>query len=732
MRKSLTHLGGICLGLLAAGCLMACRSTEIISLPAPESRPPVAPLHAGLHAGFSRVDITPPPGVSIAGNGPEARQSEGFRHRLYVRTILLEDANGERIALVASDLPLMSLLLHRHVASQTVDTHARIGADRLILTATHTHSGPGNFFDADQYNAQGGALPGFDAAFVDFLVNRIADSINEAASGLRPAVARWDTLHVRGLTWNRSLEAFERNPDHPLPERPDRPLTRTELRVRQNGAVDPVMMMLRVDRCGEGWIDCRPKGAYTIFAIHPTGYPAASRLLDGDIPAVLQRALESHVDRFYQVPQDDNGLRFIHVFANGTEGDVSPRHLDGSRCETELRQELSWRPSGPWRPMAPEEWRSPRGWEDRCLEIARKSVNAIGDSLGRRATTLFSRLKETGELSKDIQIRRALETINLRKLGEDGLICPQPLGGLAQAGGAPEDAGTRMMGWEFLGMIPSGMEEGRRAVNRKSSDCHGAKRILLGGLQRRSVGRYGFPEFAQLGVVQIGNLLLATLPWEVTTVAGLRIKKAVKQVGPTEIAHVGVISLSNGYLSYLTTAEEYSAQHYEGASNLYGPRTAEVVTDRLVTLASTLDSHLPTVDVQKIAIRPGRRQSFFALASQGSVPATRTFKTVTCHQNELTASWIDASPGPLLPANGRILRIEKRYSDDGEDTLVVDDHRSVVIRAVRPAKTGYLWRVEWRPDFDATGEYRVVLEAGERRRTVFREHASGWVRCGGN
>jgi neutral ceramidase len=248
-------------------------------------------------------------------------------------------------------------------------------------------------------------------------------------------------------------------------------------------------------------------------------------------------------------------------------------------------------------------------------------------------------------------------------------------------------------------------------------------------LQRRSVGRYGFPEFAQLGVVRIGNVLLATLPWEVTTVAGLRMKRAIMEVAPPGIQHVGILSLSNGYLSYLTTAEEYSAQHYEGASNLFGPRTAEMVTNQIAALASTLDSDAPKMDVQPVVVRPGRHRSFFAMASWGRVPEERVFNSVNCEDNKLVASWIDASPGPLLPADGPILRIESRHADLGTTTAAEDDHRSVVIRAVRPERTGHLWQVAWRPDFNIEGEYRVLLESGTRRSTAFREHASRWVRC---
>ena len=48
-------------------------------------------------AGFGSVDITPPPGLGLSGNGPEGQQARGWRHRLSARAMLLEDSDGERI-----------------------------------------------------------------------------------------------------------------------------------------------------------------------------------------------------------------------------------------------------------------------------------------------------------------------------------------------------------------------------------------------------------------------------------------------------------------------------------------------------------------------------------------------------------------------------------------------------------------------------------------------------------
>ena len=95
---------------LLAGCggVRAWREQAALS-PTPQPR------RGALQAGFGRVDITPPTGVGLTGNGPEGNRAAGYRMRLYARALVLEQATGDRVALVVADLPHISLLLQRRV-----------------------------------------------------------------------------------------------------------------------------------------------------------------------------------------------------------------------------------------------------------------------------------------------------------------------------------------------------------------------------------------------------------------------------------------------------------------------------------------------------------------------------------------------------------------------------------------------------------------------------------------
>src|SRR5256885_17045452 len=132
----------LAVSLVASGCGIA---SHDLQLPSPTSAGPAPAALPGLRAGFGRVDITPPPGVGLAGNGPEGRRAAGYRVRLYARALLLEDRTGERVAFVVADLAQVTPNLHRLTALHIRDSTG-IGADRLVIAATHVHAGPGHFY----------------------------------------------------------------------------------------------------------------------------------------------------------------------------------------------------------------------------------------------------------------------------------------------------------------------------------------------------------------------------------------------------------------------------------------------------------------------------------------------------------------------------------------------------------------------------------------------------------
>ena len=96
-----------------------------------------------------------------------------------------------------------------------------LGADRLVISATHTHGGPAHYFASPNYaGAFSGETTGFDPRVLDFLATRIAGAIARAAETAQPARIAWTHAFVNGgrdrepaIGQNRSVVAHCGNED---------------------------------------------------------------------------------------------------------------------------------------------------------------------------------------------------------------------------------------------------------------------------------------------------------------------------------------------------------------------------------------------------------------------------------------------------------------------------------------------------------------------------------------
>src|SRR5690606_4134785 len=77
-------------------------------------------------------------------------------------------------------------------------------------------------------------------------------------------------------------------------------------------------------------------------------------------------------------------------------------------------------------------------------------------------------------------------------------------------------------------------------------------------------------EIVPVQLVRIGRLYLIGVPGEVTIAAGLRLRRTVAGITGSDLDDVLVAGYANSYFHYVTTPEEYDAQHYEGGSTLFG------------------------------------------------------------------------------------------------------------------------------------------------------------------
>lgn len=686
--------------LALASALIGC-APALTLLPTPSPAPVTT--DSQLLAGFGRADITPPPGVGLAGWGPEGARAVGYRDRLYARALVLQDFTGERFAFVALDLGMSSMLLHRRVA-RDLPCDAHLGTDRIILAATHTHSGPSHFLDAAQHNASASSVSGFDPALVTFLVTRVDSAICEAAGNLHPARIAWGVTAVWGVTRNRAYVPYESDTprNHYFVAPPDLQ--------GADAAIDPSWTMLRVDIWDSTAHAFRPGGALSIFAVHGTATPFANELLDGDLHAAAERGVEGHIDSLLGVGR---GFRphAVHLLANGNAGDVSPDWPVDSRCPTP--NVLGW--GAP----APELKAS-------CVAAARIRIGQLGRALTRAANALFDSLGTAmTAASSRARLARAFREIPLGKDAPKIGLCRDPRAGTALVGGAP-DGRSRFYRWHILG-LDLGMHEG--AARKHPKGCQGAKRILFGNaIQGTILGPGGLPDHAAVTVVRVGDEVLAAVPMEVTTVAGVRMRQAMDSVraldGAPPPRPSALITLADGYLDYVATPEEYQHQYYEGASTLYGPNSAPVFTRILSDLTRALatpDTASPPARVDTVVLHPGHAKAVMPRPhARDAQPFQRVIRRISCLHDTLSADWVDRQPGGWQIADGPVLRIEREQAARA-DTVAWDDDPDVTVSWISRL---HLWEVRWSPATLA-GRYRVVLE---RRRDVA-ELRSDTVEC---
>ncbi len=610
-------------------------------------------------AGIGRSDITPPPGMPLFGYSKAGKHNGvGFRTRLYVRAMYLEDANGERVALVQCDLGAISALLHRKVA-QAITKETGITVDRLLIGATHTHSGPGGYFGVAFYNFWGANESGFDKRVLNFLARHIVDAVLQAYRTRAPAKLAIGQTHIYGLTRNRSIEAYNNNTFHVTPNQAPSGLP-PEYR-----AIDPTLTMLRVDPvAGAG---TQPLGVFTNFAIHGTAISPANDLYSGDVHAAAERALEWAIQRQYGLLGDA-----VHVLTNGTEGDISPAFSNQGFPEAER----------------------------------------LGLALAAKAFDLFTTLDN--RLTDKVHIRHNYEEVSLLENHsvDEGEVCQRAMVGCPVLGGSEEGRS------DFHALIPEGFRKSRPEC------CQGWKEKALGPFQDLHSAK-DFPTMLTLQTIQINELLLVTVPGEMTTEMGQRVKQAsleAAQLMDERVKQVAVVGLANQYVSYFTTPEEYALQHYEGASTLYGPASGPFIAVRLARLIEQMadDTNQPDVP-RKWKFSPGLRARYFPREKrlQGEQEAQHVELELTAIPPHVRFVWQCMSPGST-PIHMPQIRIERQISDERwmplrQDYIPVDDRGLCLeIRYLPYAEflEDWGWRATWYPQrpFPA-GNMRFVVAA---------------------
>jgi neutral ceramidase len=191
--------------------------------------------------------------------------------------------------------------------------------------------------------------------------------------------------------------------------------------------------------------------------------------------------------------------------------------------------------------------------------------------------------------------------------GQPQQTCPAAIG-LSMLAGAEDGPG---IGTEGLSCQNVKLLVGDFVCGNTRTACQGEKPVAM---EMGSQQPPWSPEVLPLQLVRIGNLALVAVPFELTTMAGRRLRETVSQaLAPAGVTEVVIAGLSNAYAGYVATREEYARQHYEGASTHFGPWTLAALQQEFDTLARLLKAGTPAppgptpreLGLQVIGFQPG-------------------------------------------------------------------------------------------------------------------------------
>ena len=522
-------------------------------------------------AGWSKREIQLiPQGYAMHGYGQWHHRAIGRQSPLFCRALYLEDQHSRSLIFCCLDLGYITHAMRVGACERLAERlGSRFCEQSLVLTCTHTHSGPGGCSQDALYNL---VTPGFVPAHVEAIVDAVTESVTEAwqsAQATEITVAEARFAPETPVAWNRSVEAYNQNPE----------VTQCSARTTHL-ALDRTMPVISFRRQGQ------TEALLSLFGVHATCVGSGQNRYDGDNKGYAAAEAEARLRR-------EGVHRPVAIFAQGTAGDVSP-HFHG--------------------PGAARRRRQFQGLSE--YAYARRNGSYQSDLAFQALLARQMPVNDSGLDALMSYVDFANQHAEARFAdGEEQAFTSEPCHGVAFFAGTPVDgpgmpaplaAGARWLARRLrrkrLGGKQLSAEE--RAHYQKLYRSQGPKDILLEGGRKQVLGmplaRLKLPDVADpavaelkrqaragaidrsalvptvlpLQIVSLGQIALVCCPGEFTTIAGQRLRETVtRELAGTGIQQVLICTYCNDYMGYVTTREEYQLQRYEGGHTVFGQWT---------------------------------------------------------------------------------------------------------------------------------------------------------------
>lgn len=539
--------------------------------------------------GTAKVDITSfKKDVGMMGYGMFHNRVSGVETPLHARVFAFKDLTTKRkVVFVNAEICFITISIKRGVIKKLKRHHAELGyeADNVMLTAQHTHSGPGGYSHYGLYNI---SVPGFVPEVYQNIVDGIVAGIVEADANMRPAKVSFTKGSFApeiDVAINRSIKAYNLNPEVEKVTEKDAHL-----------AIDREMHHFRVDG-----IDGKPIGSFNFFGVHTTSVHNNNTKINADN--------KGYASTFMEEAMKEENPNYISIFAQKATGDVTPNYV----------------------------WDKKKRWTRGKFEDDIESAKYNGKLQFDKATELNQQAAQAGE-SIELGIDYALAHANFANITPDIEFTNNPdaktflsCHGVAFFKGTTEGPGmeaplvlvANFATWvvkiyDYIRALFVSKAE-RHKIHEKYR-IHGNKKILIETGDRKILGTRnvtGFivpafidptikyfkvfhksggldhkpwtPQTLPLQIVTLGQVAFVAVPGEITTIAGKRLRQTVlDMLSSRGITEVVISTYANAYCGYITTFEEYQAQCYEGGHTPYGQWTLAAFQTKFKELAQQL------------------------------------------------------------------------------------------------------------------------------------------------
>ncbi|KAH9965463.1 Neutral/alkaline nonlysosomal ceramidase [Russula dissimulans] len=663
------------------------------------------------------TSIRPVVETNMMGYAYLPQTDSGLHMRQRSRAFIVADASNSsnRFVFINADIAFGDTGIRRSIISNLASLFPGVYDEKNVaIVSTHQHSGVGGY--PENLLPQITSL-GYVPEAANAIVQGTVLAVQRAHESLSPGSLSLGNTTINGGNRNRSPSAYLANP--------------AEERAQYDGDQDTALTLLKfTDANGTA------RGFLGFFAVHGTSIYENNTLISSDNKGMAAYLYESSVE-----PNAMPGkTSFVAGFIQSNVGDTSPNTL-GAFCES---------PGKPYDGQPCEfETSTCGGTAQDCHGRHRLNDSScsgpgfrISDFESNRIIAQLqvdgARLLMNGQLAPVLGAVRSVHTyVDMTSYsftlpnGTAVHTCPAALG-FSFAGGTTDGPGA----FDFIqgnnGSSPQNpfWELVKGAITPPPSPdqvaCQLPKPILL-NTGYAHVPYDWSPSIVDIQMFRAGNLVMLIIPGEMTTMAGRRIRNAVRAqliadgiIG--EDAYVVIAGPANTYAHYVTTREEYGVQRYEGASTLFGPNTLDAYIDKYSNLVSYLaddasgavppsDPAPPDLTSQAISLRtgvafdsPGAGKQFGGLLAD--VPAGSTF---TAGQT-VSAQFVGANPRNNLRLEGTFLSVEQLVGSNWE-AVRSDSHPSTIYRWQRTnglfgtSTVNISWTIE---PGTQSGTYRLV------------------------